>query len=116
MHSFSLAPSIDLVLLCHSTLSHLGLYAYARANWGLVAPCYATLPVATMGRLTTLEAVQSLNGEMDVAKSASERQYIPTAEQVDTAFDDIVTLRYSQPTQLEGGWAGRASLLHYQVV
>ncbi|KAK0528605.1 hypothetical protein OC842_004492 [Tilletia horrida] len=61
-----IAPTIDLLLLSHSTLSHLGLYAYARARLGLRCPVFATLPVQAMGKLTVLECTEALRAELDV--------------------------------------------------
>lgn len=117
-----IAPTIDLVLLCHSTLSHLGLYAYARAHFGLTAPCYSTLPTSTMGRLTVLEAVLALRSERSIGDAVrlekgqeggaahdleNDKHFcIATAEEVDAAFEHISTLRYLQPTQLDGKCAG----------
>ncbi|UZJ57241.1 hypothetical protein CBS101457_006561 [Exobasidium rhododendri] len=121
-----ISPSIDLVLLCHSTLSHLGLYAYARSHFGLTAPCYSTLPTATMGRLTILEAITAIRSERETQDTGSQHKTgkekrgdaldslqdfdkhfcIANAEEVDAAFDQINTLRYLQPTQLEGKCAG----------
>lgn len=115
---FRIAPTIDLVLLCHSTLSHLGLYAYARAYFGLVAPCYSTLPTATMGRLSVMEAVNAIRAERkidgeigqnaggEVASEEDKHFCLAKADQVDTAFASISTLRYLQPTQLDGKCAG----------
>ncbi|KAK0569631.1 hypothetical protein OC861_000713 [Tilletia horrida] len=61
-----IAPSIDLCLLSHSTLSHIGLYAYARARLGLKCPVFATMPVQAMGKLTVLECTEALRAEVDV--------------------------------------------------
>lgn len=118
-----LAPTIDLVLLCHSNMAHLGLYAYAKAKFGLTAPCYTTLPVATMGRLTVLESIQSIRAENDLDPSSNGKTdeneqskndnaeqnphwCIATADEVNDAFEQIITLRYLQPTHLDGRCAG----------
>lgn len=150
-----IAPTIDLVLLSHSTLAHLGLFPYAYARLGLRCPIYATLPVQAMGRTSVLEAVESWRAEVDIdaeSKRASpsatanaggnsatgaaqisdvgadagadgsdgalaqengqaggrkreKRRCMPTAEEVDEAFEEIKTLRYLQPTHLEGEYA-----------
>lgn len=129
----AIAPTIDLVLLSHSTMAHVGLYAYARKHFGLTAPCYATLPTATMGRLSIMEAVASLRGEIDFAKGNDEEDgdrsgklddaevakehsqgkraddkhwCVADPADVNDAFEHISTLRYLQPTQLEGKCAG----------
>ena len=51
----------DLILLSHSDLAHLGGYAhgYKHLGWHNV-PCYATLPVINMGRMTMYDAVKSM--------------------------------------------------------
>lgn len=141
-----IAPRIQLVLLSHSTMHNVGLYAYARARLGLTCPAYATLPTASMARLVTLEASLTLASECDVAalekrptkvqlaarvageasagikkedganeddedvkmlssptSSSSQRdRCIPLRHEIDEAFESIRTLRYLQPTVLEG--------------
>lgn len=100
-----LASTIDLVLLSHSSLDHLGLYAYAHANLGLRCQVYATMPVQSMGKLTVLEAIQTWRSEVDIEKectSASTRRCLATPDQVEDAFEEIKTVRYMQPTHLEG--------------
>lgn len=100
-----LAPTIDLVLLSHSSLDHLGLYAYAHAKLGLRCQVYATMPVQSMGKLTVLEAIQTWRSEVDIEKettSGSTRRCLATADEVEEAFEEIKTVRYMQPTHLEG--------------
>lgn len=100
-----LAPTIDLVLLSHSSLDHLGLYAYAYAHLGLRSLVYATMPVQSMGKLTVLEAVQTWRSEVDIEQeskeSASSRRCLPTLEQIEEAFEAVKVVRYMQPTHLE---------------
>lgn len=125
------APTIDLVLLSHGDLAHSGLYAYANARWGLKAPTYTTLPVQAMGRIATTEDVDGLRDQEDVGEaveikengdegdeidadgSENEEQkaekkavktgkYVATLAEVHDAFDSVNTLRYSQPTHLQG--------------
>lgn len=101
-----IGPTIDVVLLFHAELSHMGLYAYAYTHFGLQCPVYATLPVQTMGRLQMLEVVRSWQAEADVRSSSPVQRFLPTEAQVDEAFDAIRTLRYMQPTPLDGKCAG----------
>ncbi|EPQ30383.1 uncharacterized protein PFL1_01909 [Pseudozyma flocculosa PF-1] len=110
-----LAPTIDLVLLSHSSLSHLGLYAYAYARLGLRCLVYATMPVQSMGKLTVTEAVEAWRTEVDIDRERTEleatggladRRCIPTLDEVDEAFEAIKTVRYLQPTHLEGKCTG----------
>ncbi|KAI3624340.1 hypothetical protein CBS14141_002768 [Malassezia furfur] len=98
-----IGATIDVVLLTHAELAHLGLYAYARAHYGLVGTVYATLPVQTMGRLVMHEAVRAWSSEIDVGASG---RLLPTEAEVDEAFDAMRTLRFLQPTPLDGKSAG----------
>ncbi|ETS62224.1 hypothetical protein PaG_03801 [Moesziomyces aphidis] len=107
-----LAPTIDLVLLSHSSLDHLGLYAYAYAKLGLRCLVYATMPVQSMGKLTVLEATQTWRNEVDIdaeeaasnkaGSLASKRRCLATTAEIEDAFEHIKTVRYMQPTHLEG--------------
>jgi hypothetical protein len=94
------------VLLCHSTLSHIGLYAWAWARLGLRCPAFASLPTATMGRLTTLEAADGWRDEMEATDASplpgGWQRCVPTRQEVDEAFESVRTVRYLQPTQLDG--------------
>ena len=110
----TLAPTIDLVLLSHSSLDHLGLYAYAYAHLGLKCLAYATMPVQSMGRLTVSEAVEAWTTEVDIANEHKTLETHPTGtrrclaslEQIDQAFEHVKTVRYLQPTHLDGKCAG----------
>ena len=102
---FRSAPTIDLVLLSHGDLAHAGLYAYAYARWGLKAPAYTTIPVQAMARIVTLEDVEGTRDEQDIPDQESPSpspKYIATVNQVHEAYDAVNTLRYSQPTHLQG--------------
>ncbi|KAG8825638.1 hypothetical protein FRC17_008585 [Serendipita sp. 399] len=121
-----LSPEIDVVLISHGDLAHAGLYAYAHANWGLTATTYTTLPVRATARIATLEEAMTLRAEEDVDYNPDEGQnseqdkmqittnraeqrrriYVPTVDEVNIAFQSIITLRYSQPTQLAGKCQG----------
>lgn len=61
-----LAPTIDLVLLSHSSLAHLGTLAWARTHAGLTAPVFCTMATQAMGRMTMLSAVRALRAERNV--------------------------------------------------
>ncbi|CED83949.1 mRNA cleavage and polyadenylation factor II complex, subunit CFT2 (CPSF subunit) [Phaffia rhodozyma] len=62
------APSIDLLLLTHSSLPHLGYFPFARFHLGLTCPVYATVPIASMGRVTCTSEVEGWRAEMDGSK------------------------------------------------
>ena len=124
---FRYAPTVDLVLLSHGDLAHCGLYSYAHARWGLKAPTYTTLPVQAMGRIATTEDIEGIRDEEDVGDDVERTQdgegdamdsegslgqehkpskgngkYVSTLQEVHEAFDSVNTLRYSQPTHLQG--------------
>ncbi|KAJ3210177.1 cleavage and polyadenylation specificity factor subunit 2 [Entophlyctis luteolus] len=94
----SIAKHIDAVLLTHADIAHLGAYAYAHAKLGLTCPAYATIPVHELGRLAVREALH--------ARRATEDFTLFTHEDVNTAFDNITALRYSQPFSLSGKGKG----------
>ena len=116
------APSIDLVLLSHGDLAHAGLYAYAHSHWGLTATTYTTLPVQAMAKIAALEEAADMRDEeavdqtpepVDVAGShhmdttsvegpPRHSIRVATLEEINEAFQSIITLRYSQPTHLAG--------------
>ncbi|KII94901.1 hypothetical protein PLICRDRAFT_33730 [Plicaturopsis crispa FD-325 SS-3] len=127
------AATVDLVLLSHGDLAHSGLYPYAYSRWGLKAPAYTTLPVQAMGRIAAAEDIEALRDEEDVgddqdqqnardgsqsperegSSPGSERnpgkgkgKYVATLQEVQDAFDSVNTLRYSQPTHLQGKCQG----------
>jgi len=119
---------IDLVLLSHGDLAHCGLYPWAYSRWGLKAPAYTTLPVQAMGRISVTEDVEGLRDEEEVIDEPQEPQnfnvddeniesrdeslpatdgkgkFIATVIEVQDAFDSCNTLRYSQPTHLQGAY------------
>lgn len=123
------APSIDLVLLSHGDLAHIGLYPYAHARWRLHAPVYASLPVQNLGRITLTEESESIRATQQVddddepepattttgdetdgvkpeAEELKRRPLVATPAEIITAFDSITALRYSQPAHLAGKCQG----------
>jgi len=125
------APTVDLVLLSHGDLAHSGLYAYAYARWGLKAPAYTTIPVQAMARIVTLEDIEGIRDEQNIDDLVPEQdlpnaenspsdtedrnqsrteessisflgKYVATVQEVHEAYDAVNTLRYSQPTHLQG--------------
>ncbi|KAI6047478.1 beta-lactamase-like protein [Pisolithus marmoratus] len=125
------APTVDLVLLSHGDLAHSGLYAYAYARWGLKAPTYSTIPVQAMARIVTIEDIEGLRDEQDIddadqhhaepgeqsnlaeTQSTSDKdpsppagKFVATVQEVHEAYDSVNTLRYSQPTHLQGNCQG----------
>lgn len=121
------------MLLSHGDLAHSGLYAYAYARWGLKAPAYSTIPVQAMARIVTLEDVEGLRDEQDIDDSdqhhdepsehlnlaetqsaldkdkdptSSSGKFVAAVQEVHEAYDSVNTLRYSQPTHLQGKCQG----------
>ncbi|KXN89602.1 Cleavage factor two protein 2 [Leucoagaricus sp. SymC.cos] len=128
-----LSPTVDLVLLSHGDLAHSGLYPYAYSRWGLKAPAYSTLPVQAMGKIAAMEDVEGLRDEQDIGDEpipetvheemrpeendevsqealakprVKSGRYISTLVEVQDAFEYLNTLRYSQPTHLQGKCQG----------
>lgn len=111
--SCSLAPTLSLVLLSHSSSNYLSLYPYARARWGLTCPVYATQPTVEMGRVVCLAEAESWRSECPVesegevagdggSKEPFKGPFVPTVEEIHEAFDWIKAVRYSQPLHLGG--------------
>jgi len=85
---------VDVLLLSHPDLQHLGAYPYAYGCFGLSCPVYATLPVLNMGKMCLYDVFQSKINESEFDTF--------DLNTVDTAFDQIHTLKYSQPISLGG--------------
>lgn len=116
-------PTIDLILLTHPTLEHMGAYAHACKHIPAFnsIPVYSTFPVSNLGRLllqdiylsspkafTRLEHTASPTSE-DLPKDAL--RLPPTPAEVDSYCGKIVTLKYSQPTPLHSAVARVAGKL-----
>jgi cleavage and polyadenylation specificity factor subunit 2 len=82
------APTIDAVLLSHPDVMHLGALPYAMKHLGLSAPVYATEPVFRLGLLTMYDHFLSRWQVSDFD--------LFTLDDVDSAFQNIVRLKYSQ--------------------
>ncbi|KAI9345550.1 beta-lactamase-like protein [Obelidium mucronatum] len=89
-----MAKHIDAVLLSHADAQHLGAYAYAHARLGLTCPCYATGPVAELGKLLARDALAAA-ADADARAAA-----LVSAADAAAAFDAVVTLRFSQTAPL----------------
>ncbi|KAH7107776.1 beta-lactamase-like protein [Auriculariales sp. MPI-PUGE-AT-0066] len=129
----AIARDVDLVLLSHGDLQHCGLFPYAFAHWDLRAPAYATYPVQATGRVAVTEEVDTLRSEQALSDSAAPTpqaaepgndeqpmdteesavtpaqpgsKFIAEKDDVFRAFESIVTMRYSQPSHLQGKCQG----------
>ncbi|KAK9462875.1 beta-lactamase-like protein [Lipomyces oligophaga] len=107
-----IAGTIDLVLLTHATVSHLGAYAYAcKYIPGFDSiPTYATLPVINMGRMVTLDAyktawfAEGFQGK-NVPRVKKEDDISPEQmrlSEVDGIFDKVRAVKYAQQIHFSG--------------
>jgi len=87
-----LAPEISAVLLSQPSAEHVGGLPYARSYLGLRCPAYCTLPVHKLGLLSLYDLYQSMRLLCDFSTF--------TLDDVDSAFQSLVPLRYSQRTPL----------------
>ncbi|KAI9086113.1 hypothetical protein K1719_031946 [Acacia pycnantha] len=92
------APTIDAVLLSHGDTLHLGALPYAMKQLGLSAPIYSTEPVYRLGLLTMYDQYLS-------RKQVSEFDLF-TLDDIDSAFQSITRLTYSQNHHLSGKGEG----------
>ncbi|KAK9453333.1 beta-lactamase-like protein [Dipodascopsis uninucleata] len=100
-----LTSSIDLILLTHATLSHIGAYAYACKKFpGFESiPVYATLPVINMARVVTIDAYSTAWFSLPVEEQDSTYAIEPLLpSNIDALFDKVHPLKYSQQLQLTG--------------
>ncbi|KAE9617372.1 putative KH-domain/beta-lactamase-domain protein, archaea [Lupinus albus] len=92
------APTIDAVLLSHPDTLHLGALPYAMKQLGLSAPVYSTEPVYRLGLLTMYDQFLS-------RKQVSEFDLF-TLDDIDSAFQSVTRLTYSQNHHLTGKGEG----------
>ncbi|KAL7615395.1 hypothetical protein Lser_V15G09405 [Lactuca serriola] len=93
-----IASTVDAVLLSHSDTLHLGALPYAMKQFGLSAPVYATEPVFRLGLLTMYDHYLS-------RKQVSEFDLF-TLDDIDSAFQNVTRLTYSQNCHLSGKGEG----------
>ncbi|KAK3017614.1 hypothetical protein RJ639_004848 [Escallonia herrerae] len=99
LHPLSrVATTIDAVLLSHLDTLHLGALPYAMKHLGLSAPVYATEPVFRLGLLTMYDHYLS-------RKQISEFDLF-TLDDIDSAFQNITRLTYSQNYHMTGKGEG----------
>lgn len=92
------ASTIDAVLLSHPDTLHLGALPYAIKHLGLSAPVYSTEPVYRLGLLTMYDHFLS-------RKQVSEFDLF-TLDDIDSAFQTVTRLTYSQNHHLSGKGEG----------
>ncbi|KAL0452491.1 UNVERIFIED_CONTAM: Cleavage and polyadenylation specificity factor subunit [Sesamum latifolium] len=92
------ASTVDAVLLSHPDTLHLGALPYAMKQFGLCAPVFATEPVFRLGLLTMYDHYLS-------RKQVSEFDLF-TLDDIDSAFQNITRLTYSQNYYMSGKGEG----------
>ena len=104
----AVAKDVDLVLVSHHELRHLGALAAAKARYGLRAPIYATLPVTKLGFVTMYEAWAGYRASF--GRDAARSKF--TLDDVDAAFGKMRPLKFDQPLSLRGKGAGVVITAH----
>jgi cleavage and polyadenylation specificity factor subunit 2 len=89
---------VGAVLLSHPDIPHLGALPYLVGKCGLQAPIYATVPVYKMGQMFMYDAFESKKKDEDFT--------LWDLDDVDSAFDKVTQLKYSQRIRLVNA-AGR---------
>eukprot|EP01080_Neovahlkampfia_damariscottae_P009302 gene9302-1390_t len=84
---------IQLVLLSHCDIAHSGALPYAYGKLGLKAEIFATLPIMKMGQMHLYDAYQN--------RYEQEEFEVFNLDDVDSAFDGIKPLKYSQKHVVE---------------
>ncbi|GKV31150.1 hypothetical protein SLEP1_g39882 [Rubroshorea leprosula] len=92
------ASTIDAVLLSYPDTLHLGALPYAMKQLGLSAPVYSTEPVFRLGLLTMYDQYLS-------RKQVSEFDLF-TLDDIDSVFQNVTRLTYSQNYHLSGKGEG----------
>lgn len=92
------ASKVDIVLLSHPDLGHLGALPYAMSKLGMSADVYGTIPLFKMGQMFMYDAYQS--------RANSEDFTLFDLDDVDAAFERFKQLKYSQHLVLGGKGAG----------
>lgn len=87
---------IDLILLTHPTISHLGAFCLLRHTNSAFAsiPCYSTLPVVNIGQMCTIDAYRA-QGIVGPFESA-----IMTEDDIERIFESVRLIKISQPLRL----------------
>ncbi|OWB77206.1 hypothetical protein B5S32_g1367 [[Candida] boidinii] len=95
-------PLVDLIILSHTTIEHIGAFALLLYKYPLLrkVKIYATLPIAKIGRISTIELYRSC-GLIGPLKNA-----VMEIEDIEEAFNRIQTVNYSQSVQLQGKLSG----------
>lgn len=92
---FRLAKDINLIILSHADLAHVGALPYLVGKLGCKAKIYATTPVSKMGAMLMYDQfqIQYAVKEFDVFN----------LDDVDAAFEAIKDFKYSQRIKVDDG-------------
>lgn len=85
----ALAPMVHAVLLSHASMEHCGALPYAYGKLGLRAPLYCTAPVHKLAMLLLYDQYLSRRAASDFN--------LFTLDDIDSAFEKSVRLKYLQP-------------------
>lgn len=89
---------IDAIILSHADMSHIGSLPLLYKQLALTCPVFATLPVQTLGQICLQDALSSIKNMREFS--------LFSMEDIDSVFDKITSLRYSQPYQMIGKCLG----------
>ncbi|SCU90174.1 LADA_0F02322g1_1 [Lachancea dasiensis] len=105
-----LVSQTDIILLCHPTQESLGAYAALYMNFlphfQTRIAVYATLPVANLGRVSTLDLYTSQGITGPVATNQLD------LSDIDEAFDHVLTVKHSQILDLKSKFEGLTLVAH----
>jgi cleavage and polyadenylation specificity factor subunit 2 len=87
------AHQVDAILLSHPDIDHLGALPYVHGKLGMKCPIFATVPVYRMGQMFMYDLYQSHYNSEDFT--------LFDLDDVDSAFDHITRLKYSQTYRLQ---------------
>lgn len=82
------APRINLVLISHPDLAHIGALPYAFSKLGLRAPVLATMPIHRMAQMFFYDTLLS--------RTEREEFSLFSLDDVDDLFEKMIQLKYSQ--------------------
>ncbi|KAL5170313.1 Cleavage and polyadenylation specificity factor subunit 2 [Glycine soja] len=92
------ASTIDAVLLSHADTLHLGALPYAMKRLGLSAPVYSTEPIYRLGLLTMM---------LNISSSSQVSGFdLFTLDDIDSAFQSVTRITYSQNHHFSGKGEG----------
>lgn len=94
--------TIDAVLLSYPDPAHLGALPYLVGKLGLNCPIYSTIPVHKMGQMFMYDLYMSHYNMYDFE--------LFSLDDVDSAFDRIIQLKYNQSVPMKGSLIPRLNI------